>query len=108
MTTSKAAWPSVKEYISALTIFAGEPVPQIIYSNLGDFVEQRYLFDTLWSIARPGRHRIAEIEQGRQPEFMELITDPSKASKTFARLIQSAEKKGLALAAKQVFVWQGL
>ncbi len=85
---------SEKEYISASTIFAGKPVPQIIYSNVGDFVEQqRYLFDTLWSIARPGRHRIAEIEQGRQPEFMELITDPSKASKTFARLIQSAEKK---------------
>ena len=85
---------SEKEYISASTIFAGKPVPQIIYSNVGDFVEQqRYLFDTLWSIARPGRHRIDEIEQGRQPEFMELITEPSKASKTCARLIQSAEKR---------------
>jgi signal transduction histidine kinase len=83
-----------KEYISASTIIAGKPVPQIIYSNVGDFVEQqRYLFDTLWGIARPGRQRIAEIEQGRHPEFMELITDPSSASKTFARLIQSADKK---------------
>jgi hypothetical protein len=79
-------------------------VPQIIYSNVGDFVEQqRYLFDTLWSIARPGRHRIAEIEQGRQPEFMELITEPSKASKTLQGS-SSRLKKGLALAAKQGFI----
>lgn len=85
---------SEKECISASTIFAGRPVPQILYSNVGDFVEQeRYLFDTLWIIARPGRHRITEIEQGRQPEFMELITDPSKASKTFATIIQSVEKR---------------
>lgn len=82
------------EYVAATALVKGRPVPALIYSSAKEIVEQnRHMFEMLWSTARPGAQRIAEIEQGREPEFTELISDPSRASKTFAKLLQSAEKK---------------
>ena len=80
--------------MAAVTLIEDRPVPRFIYSNVREIVEQnRYLFETLWSMARPAAHRIAEIEQDREMEFTQLISNLSKAAKAFARPLQSAEKK---------------
>lgn len=50
------------------------------------------MFETLWSTARPAAHGIAEIEQDRELEFTQLISNLSKAAKASARPLQSAEK----------------
>jgi two-component sensor histidine kinase len=85
---------SEKAFMSTTLLVKEKPVPQLIYSSAMEIVEQqRYIFETLWNIARPVQQRMSEIEDGREREFMELITDNAQASKTFAELLKSAEKK---------------
>jgi hypothetical protein len=53
------------EYIATAMLKEAQPLPQLIYSNARNIVEQyHYLFDTLWSKAIPAEQRIREIEEG--------------------------------------------
>lgn len=85
---------SDKAFMATTLLVKEKPVPQLIYSGAREIVEQqRYVFEMLWNMARPAQQRMTEIEDGKEREFMELITDHDRASKTFAELIRSAEKK---------------
>ncbi len=85
---------SDKAFMATTLLVKEKPVPQIIYSSANEIVEQqRYVFEMLWKVAMPVQQRLSEIEDGREREFLELITDHDKASKTFAEMISSAEKK---------------
>jgi signal transduction histidine kinase len=73
-------------------------VPVLIHSTAKEIIEQqRYVFQTLWAMARPAQQKILELEKGVEPQFMEIITEPAKATKTFAGMLKSAEKKILLL-----------
>src|SRR5207245_11198572 len=49
---------------------------QMIYCNVKSSVEaQQFLFNTLWSKAIPAEERIAEIEEGLKPAFIQTIRD---------------------------------
>jgi signal transduction histidine kinase len=82
------------EYIAAATIDQGQPVPKLIYSNSKEMVEQQqYIFDIFWSKAIPAEHRITEIEQGIEPQGIEVIYDARQALELYQSLILSAEKE---------------
>ena len=70
---------SETEYMASAILYKTEPIAQIIYSNAKAIVDQhRYLFDTLWNRAVPGERRIKEMEEGIEPEFVEVINDGNK------------------------------
>src|SRR5919112_6412298 len=82
------------EYIAAARIDEGQPVPKLIYSNSKEMVEQQqYIFDIFWIKAIPAEHRIREIEQGIEPQGIEVIYDARQALELYQSLILSAEKE---------------
>jgi two-component system, OmpR family, sensor histidine kinase VicK len=82
------------EYIAAVTINEGQPIPKLIYSDSKEMVEQQqYIFDNFWSKAIPAEHRIREIEQGVEPQRIEVVYDAGQALELYQSLIMSAEKE---------------
>jgi two-component system, OmpR family, sensor histidine kinase VicK len=90
---------SESEYLSPVVFFEKEKVAsQIIYSNLKEIVEQQqYIFDSFWDRAIPVQQRISEIENGIEPEFLEVISDNKKAAEIYIDLAKSVEKEALVL-----------
>ncbi len=84
-------------YIAPATFHEkGKPASQIIYSNVKEIVEhQRYVFDTLWAGAIPAEQRIEQIEGGVEHEFLQVITNQSKASHIFSQLVKSMKREVL-------------
>jgi signal transduction histidine kinase len=74
----------------------GKPAAQIIYSNVKEIVEhQTYVFDTLWIRAIPAEERFEQIEEGTGHEFVQVITNPQKASRILSELVKSAKEEVL-------------
>src|SRR5919109_319010 len=85
---------SETEYVAAVTINEGQPVPKLIYSNSKEMVEQQqYIFQTLWDKAVPAEQRTKEIEQGIEPQRIDVIYDAGQALELYQSLIMSAEKE---------------
>ena len=54
-----------REYLAAANIKEKQAVPQLIYSNVKEVVEQQqYIFESFWSRAAPAEQKIVEIEEG--------------------------------------------
>ena len=82
---------SETEYMATATLQEAKPVPQVIYSNVKDFVEQqRYVFDSFWNKAVPAEQRIREIEEGVNLGMTELIQDSYRTKEVFIDIIRSA------------------
>jgi two-component system, OmpR family, sensor histidine kinase VicK len=63
----------------------------IIYSNVSGIIEQhQYLFNSLWEKAMPAEHRIIELEEGKQAEFFDVVTDNKKIAQILIDLINTA------------------
>jgi two-component system, OmpR family, sensor histidine kinase VicK len=74
----------------------GQPASQMIYSNVEELIDhQKYVFDSFWNKAIAAGQRIREIEEGREPDFYEVITDNEKASQTLIDLATSVEREAL-------------
>ena len=87
---------SETEYVASTTLQEGQPVPQVIYSNVKDIVQQqKYVFDSFWNRAIPFEQRIREIEEGIEREFFEVITNHEKASQIVIDLAESVKKEAL-------------
>ncbi|HEY6884443.1 MAG TPA: HAMP domain-containing sensor histidine kinase [Nitrososphaeraceae archaeon] len=56
-----------------------------------------FIFDELWKNGIDAKDRIAAIEQGLEPEFVEVITDNEKASQILVDLAKSVKKEALFL-----------
>lgn len=83
-----------KEYLAASILEEAQPLPQVIYSNVKGIVEQQqYLLETLWDKATPAEQKMREIEEGTEPEFVEVIADRNKASKLLLTLAKSAKSE---------------
>jgi two-component system sensor histidine kinase VicK len=73
-----------------------QPIPQVIYSNAKDLVEQqKYVFESFWSKALPSDQRFREIEEGIEAEVFEVLTNSEKLSQVLLDLARSAEKEVL-------------
>jgi signal transduction histidine kinase len=89
---------SEKEYLGSITL--KEPHQHAIYSNMRDMVEQQHhIFESLWNKAIPIQDRIAEIEEGREHEFYEVINDYKKAQEKYIDLARSVDREALLLCA---------
>jgi two-component system, OmpR family, sensor histidine kinase VicK len=89
---------SEKEYLGSITL--KEPHQHAIYSNMSDMVEQQHhIFESLWNKAIPIQDRIAEIEEGREHEFYEVINDYKKAQEKYVDLARSVDREALLLCA---------
>jgi two-component system sensor histidine kinase VicK len=87
---------SEKEYLGSITL--KEPNQQAIYSNMKDMVEQQHhIFEGLWNRAIPMQDKIAEVEEGKEPEFYEVINDYKKAQEKYIDLARSVDKEALVL-----------
>lgn len=82
------------EYLAAATLIEKEPVPHLIYSNVREIVaQQRYIFQALWATAKPAEERLAEIEEGKEPEYFESIRDRNEARDIFQSMIIAAQEE---------------
>jgi two-component system sensor histidine kinase VicK len=89
---------SQNEYVATATLREAQPVPQVIYSNVKDIVEEHhYLFETLWLKAVAAQQKIKELEEGIEREFFEVITDGEKVIQILLDLTKSARKEMLLL-----------
>ncbi len=88
-----------RDYLATCVLHTTEPpLQQLIYSNVRGVVEQQqYLLETLWNKATPAEQKIAEIEEGTEPEFVEVIADHNKASNILLQLARSAKSEVLFL-----------
>jgi two-component system, OmpR family, sensor histidine kinase VicK len=86
-------------YLAPATLHEkGKPASQVIYSNVKELINhQRYVFDTFWDKAISAEQRIREIEEKREPDFYEVITDNEKASQILIDLAKSIKKEALFL-----------
>lgn len=88
---------SETEYLAtAAALREAQPVPQIIYSNVKDIVEQqRYVFESFWIRAIPAETRIKEIEEGVELEKTYVIQDPQNIQKLFIDMLKSAKSENI-------------
>jgi signal transduction histidine kinase len=84
------------KYLGSITL--NEPHQQVIYSNVGEVIEQQhYIFDNLWNKSIGANEKIREIEEGIEAEFYEVITDNEKAKDVYIDLAKSIDKEALLL-----------
>jgi signal transduction histidine kinase len=63
-----------KEYMATTVMQEAVPLPEVIYSNVKEIVEQgQYIFDTLWSKGIPAIERIRALEEGLPAEKTEVF-----------------------------------
>ena len=65
---------SEKAYSASATLREATLLQQVIYSNVKAILEQQhYVFETLWNKAISTEGKIREIEQGMEPDIIEVI-----------------------------------
>jgi two-component system, OmpR family, sensor histidine kinase VicK len=88
---------SETEYMASATLQEEEeqqPIPQVIYSNVKDLVEQqKYVFESLWNKSIPADQRFREIEDGVEAEVFEVLNNSERVSQILLDLAKSAERE---------------
>lgn len=80
-----------KDYRASASIIEGSPPSELIVSTVKTFVQQQqFFFDMLWDKAIPAEQRILEIKEGRIPDILEILKDPSEIIKVGYRLVKAA------------------
>jgi two-component system sensor histidine kinase VicK len=84
------------DYAGVATTQEAQPITQLLVSNVRAFVEQQqYFFEMLWRKAVSSEDRIREIEEGVEPEFLEVIRDREIAADVYRKLASSVEREAL-------------
>lgn len=85
---------SEKAYTASATLREATLLQQVIYSNVKAILEQQhYVFETLWNKAISAGEKIREIEQGLEPDIIEVIQNPAKTAKLYLDLIKYAARE---------------
>jgi two-component system, OmpR family, sensor histidine kinase VicK len=85
---------SEKGYTASATMQEAAPLQQVIYSNVRSILDQQqYVFETLWSKAKPAEQKIREIEEGHDLGETEIIQSPKKILELFINMIKSAKSE---------------
>ena len=83
-----------KEYVAVATLNKAQPIPQLIFSNVPEIVEQQqFVFDSLWDKGIPAEQRIKEIEEGIISSVTTILNDYKKAEKKEFEMIRKAKKE---------------
>jgi two-component system sensor histidine kinase VicK len=89
---------SEKGYMASATMQQASLLQQVIYSNVRSILDQQqYVFETLWSKAKPAEQKIREIEEGIDLGETEIIQSPKKILELFINMIKSAKSEILLL-----------
>jgi signal transduction histidine kinase len=76
----------------------GEMVRSLLVSNERPYIAHFVsIFEELWKEAIDARERIGVIEEGLEPEFLEVINDREKASQTLLSMAKSVRAEALLL-----------
>jgi len=82
---------SETEYMATTVLQEAKPLPQVIYSNVKEIVEQgQYIFDTLWSKTVSAEQKIREIEDGIVPFETKIIDNPDEIVKQIIHLADNS------------------
>ena len=85
---------SEKAYTASATMQEAALLQQVIYSNVRSILDQQqYVFETLWSKAKPAEQKIREIEEGVDLGETEIIQNPKKILELFINMIKSAKSE---------------
>jgi signal transduction histidine kinase len=85
---------SEKGYTASATLQEAALLQQVIYSNVRAILDQQqYVFETLWSKAKPAEQKIREIEEGIDLGETEIIQNPKKILELFINMIKSAKSE---------------
>jgi two-component system sensor histidine kinase VicK len=80
---------SETEYMATTVLQEAKPLPEVIYSNVKEIVEQgQYIFDTLWSKTTSAEQKIREIEDGIIPYETKIIDNPDEIVKQIIHLAE--------------------
>ncbi len=84
---------SEREYISTTIVPDLPENQQLFYSNSKGIVEYHHsLFETLLNKAIPAIKKIKELEEGVNPEIIEIISNPVQILKKYQNLLRSSLK----------------
>jgi two-component system sensor histidine kinase VicK len=82
------------ECLTTINLEMEDYSPYAIINTIKEIVDQqKFTFETLWDKAVPAEHRIREIEQGIEPQRIEVVYDAGQALELYQSLIMSAEKE---------------
>ena len=83
-----------KEYVAVATLRKAQPIPQLIFSNVPEIVEQQqFVFDSFWVRAMPAEQRIKEIHEGIVHPVTNVYSDYKEAEKKEFEIIKNATKE---------------
>jgi hypothetical protein len=86
---------SQSEYLAVNHLQKSGSEPELIYTNAKEMVEaQQFLFDNLWNLGISAEQKLKQIEEGVEPEFLE-VSGRIKAATIVAQLAQSVQKEAL-------------
>jgi signal transduction histidine kinase len=89
---------SEKGYTASATLQEAALLQEVIYSNVRAILDQQqYVFETLWSKAKPAEQKIREIEEGIDLGETAIIQNPKKILELFINMIKSAKSEILLL-----------
>jgi two-component system, OmpR family, sensor histidine kinase VicK len=81
------------EYMASTVMQEAERLPEVIYSNVKEIVEQgQYIFDTLWSKGIPAIERIRALEEGLPAEKTEVFYGEEQVVGAIIRWQYASEK----------------
>ena len=84
------------DYAGVATTQEAQPITQLLVSNVRAFVQQQqYFFEMLWRKAVSSEDRIKVLEEGTEPEFLEVISDGGIAADIYRKLASSVEREAL-------------
>jgi signal transduction histidine kinase len=83
-----------REYVAVATLQKAQPIPQLIFSNIPEIVEQQqFMFDSFWKMAIPAKQRIREIEHGVIRAETIVYSDYHDALKKEIEMIRNAKRE---------------
>ena len=86
------------EYLAVANIKEKQAVPQLIYCNVREVVEQQqYIFESFWNRAIPAEQKISEIEEGIVLGTTEVFQDAQITKESFVNMVKFAKEEVLLL-----------
>ncbi|WP_458742949.1 sensor histidine kinase [Candidatus Nitrosocosmicus sp. T] len=83
-----------KEYVAVATLKKAQPIPQLIFSNVPEIVEQQqFVFDSFWEKGIPSEERIKELEKGIKSSVTTIFNEYEKAEKKEFDMIREAKEE---------------
>jgi hypothetical protein len=83
-----------REYVAVATLQKAQPIPQLIFSNIPEIVEQQqFVFDSFWKMAIPAKQKIREIEHGVITPETIVYSDYHDATKKELEMIKNAKRE---------------